>query len=68
MTASDDPVDARLIQRISGEFREMPGLALTLPQARRLWGCDSDTCSRVIEALVAEGILRWSRERLLIRA
>ena len=32
MTAIDDPVDATLMDRILGEYREMPGLALTIDQ------------------------------------
>ena len=37
MTASDDPVVSLLIERVLGEYREMPGHALTLVQAQRLW-------------------------------
>lgn len=66
MIAIDDSVDAGLIARILGEYREMPGLALTLDQARRLRGCDALTCRCVIDVLVARGMLRWSREGRLI--
>ena len=66
--AIDDSVDAGLIERILGEYREMPRLALTMEQARRLWGCDAVTCRCVIDGLVARGVLRWSREvRLMCR-
>lgn len=41
MIAIEDSVDAGLIARILGEYREMPGLALTMDQARRFWGCDA---------------------------
>ena len=68
MTPPDDSVHPDLITRILGEYRDMPGLAVTEAQARRLWGCDAVTCSRVIEVLVTQGYLRWSREGLLIRA
>ena len=68
MMATDNSVDVGLIARIVGEYREMPGLALTMDQARRLWGCDAGTCCCAIEVLVARGTLRWSREGLLIRA
>ena len=40
MTHTDDPVDAGFLIRVLGEYREMPGLALTFSQAQRLWGCD----------------------------
>lgn len=68
MTTIDDSVDVKLLERILGEYREMPGLTLTTDQARRLWGCDSATCRRVIDVLVARGVLRWSRDGRLIRA
>ena len=33
-----------LLSRIRGEFREMPGLRLSLEQAMRLWSLDRATC------------------------
>ena len=33
-----------LLRRIRGEFREMPGLRLSLEQAMRLWSLDRATC------------------------
>ena len=66
MIATDDAVDT-LKQRIVAEYREMPGLALTVSQAQRLWCCDQTTCREVTAALIQEGILRWSREGLLVR-
>ena len=68
MAAKDDPIDARLVERALGEYREMPGLALTIEQARRLWGCDAVTCQRIVDVLVERHVLRWSRDRRLIRA
>jgi Fic family protein len=62
MTAIDDPVDATLIDRILGEYREMPGLALTINQAQRLWGCEAETVRRLIDVLVSRGVLQWSRD------
>ena len=68
MAAKDDSIDARLVDRVLGEYREMPGLALTIEQARRLWGCDAMTCQRIVDVLVERRVLRWSRDRRLIRA
>jgi hypothetical protein len=68
MMAIDDSVDAGLSARIRGEFREMPGLSLTIDQACRLWGCDSATCRHVIDMLVAAGEIPWSRDGRLFRA
>ena len=31
----------QMLQRIQGEFVEMPGLRLTAAQAQRLWGLDA---------------------------
>ena len=68
VVATDDTTDAGLTARVLGEYREMPGLALTIGQAQRLWGCDAATCRRIADALVEQGVLRWSRERYLVRA
>ncbi len=46
-----------LLQRISGEYLEMPGLRLTCEQAQRLWGLDHDTCTELLGALVASAFL-----------
>ena len=68
VAVKDDSIDARLTARVLAEYREMPGLALTIEQARRLWGCDAETCQRVVDVLVERHVLRWSRDRRLIRA
>ena len=68
VAAKDDSIDARLVDRVLGEYREMPGLALTIEQARRLWGCDAVTCQRIVDVLIERHVLRWSRDRHLIRA
>jgi Fic family protein len=41
-----------VLQRIQGEFVEMPGLRLTLAQAQRLWGLERETCNALLGALV----------------
>lgn len=40
-----------LLHRVRGEFREMPGLRLTLEQAMRLWSLDRATCVEVLDQL-----------------
>ena len=47
-----------LLDRIESEYREMPGMCVTAPQAQRLWGLDSTTCSFVLMTLVERRILR----------
>ena len=49
--------DDSLVERVRGEYREMPGLSLTLSQACRLWQVDRDQCEAVLETLVAEQFL-----------
>ncbi len=44
--------------RILAEYREMPGLRLTLRQAARLWAMDAVHCQAILDALVASGSLR----------
>jgi hypothetical protein len=41
-----------VLQRVSSEFLEMPGLRLTCQQAQRLWGLDEPTCLTILELLV----------------
>ena len=53
-------VDDRLLQRVCGEFLEMPGLRLTCKQAQRLWGLDEPTCRELLEYLVDAEFLRHS--------
>lgn len=48
---------SEIVLRVEGEYREMPGLSLTLPQAARLWGLDRDTCERVLAKLVERRVL-----------
>ena len=45
-------VEDRILQRVCGEFLEMPGLRLTTRQAQRLWGIDRPTCEALLEFLV----------------
>jgi hypothetical protein len=48
----------RLLARIRREFQDHPGIALTLPQARRLWSLDERSGAEAFEALTAEGFLQ----------
>ena len=56
-SAADPRDEERLCARIRAEYREMPGLTLTLPQAARLFSIDIVRCERVLGALVDEGWL-----------
>ncbi|HEX8029740.1 MAG TPA: hypothetical protein VF491_14810 [Vicinamibacterales bacterium] len=57
--ARDENTDV-ILQRIYGEFLEMPGMRLTLSQAQRLWGLDERTCQVLLEYLVDAKFLRRS--------
>ena len=48
---------ADLIRRIRGEYLEMPGLSLTIPQAQRLWGLEPAFCHDLLNVLVGAGFL-----------
>lgn len=48
----------RLFERVRAEYREMPGLCLSLAQAARLLGMDRSVCSDVFHTLVTDGFLR----------
>ncbi len=57
-----------LLERIQGEFAEMPGMRLTFRQAQRLWGLDPPTCRSLLDALVGMGFLIRSPEGAYARA
>ena len=46
-----------LLGRVRSEYREMPGLRLTLPQACRFWRLEERLCGAILQELVAEGFL-----------
>ena len=45
--------DPRLMETIVADYSEMPGLALTVAQACRLWNCDVESLWRVADVLGA---------------
>jgi hypothetical protein len=49
-----------ILERVRGEFNEMPGLRLTPEQAARLWNLEQRACGEVLHRLVAASFLRWS--------
>lgn len=48
---------AEWARRIRAEYLEMPGLALTRWQMRRMWLLDAALCDAVVEELVAAHFL-----------
>jgi hypothetical protein len=60
--ATDD-----VLRRVQGEFLEMPGLRLTEPQARRLWGLDAASCAVLLGSLVDSQFLFRTRDGAFMR-
>ena len=56
-----------VLQRIQGEFVEMPGLRLTPAQAQRLWGLEPDVCDALLGALVDAKFLAQTRDGAFVR-
>ena len=56
-----------VLQRIQGEFVEMPGLRLTAAQAQRLWGLEKDVCDALLGALVDANFLSQTRDGAFVR-
>ena len=50
--------DEALSARVQDEYREMPGLQLTLAQASRLWNTNVRVSQEVLDALVETAFLR----------
>ena len=63
-TADTKTVAAVWTERIDSEYREMPGLRLTLAQAARLWGLQAPQCLALLGALVERGRLVETPEGL----
>ena len=56
------------LHRAKAEYREMPGLRLTLAQAQRLWAFDRPLCHAVLAALVDAHFLVQSSNASFVRA
>lgn len=57
MNAVTDEFPVDLLQRVRGEFSEMPGLRLTSIQAARLLGLDEALSEKMMQALVHDDFL-----------
>ena len=57
-----------VLQRIQGEYIEMPGLRLTAAQAQRLWGLDRAACDALLDALVDSKFLFRTRDGAFVRS
>ena len=57
-----------VLQRIRGEFLEMPGLQVTRAQAPRLWGLDRPVCDELLDVLVSTKFLSQTRDGSFVRS
>jgi hypothetical protein len=56
-----------VLNRVQGEFLEMPGLRLTGAQARRLWNLDAAMCEALLGVLVDAKFLFKTRDGAFMR-
>jgi hypothetical protein len=56
-----------LLRRIQAEYREMPGLSLTVEQAVKLFGVQRDICARLLNQLVERGLLQTGERGYRLR-
>jgi hypothetical protein len=57
-TIDERDVNYELLARVCGEYLEMPGLQLTLPQASRLWNLKQAVSEELLDSLVDASFLR----------
>jgi DNA-binding IclR family transcriptional regulator len=55
-------VDDAVRRRAEAEYREMPGLKLTLQQASRLWHLDPAASARLLDSMVEAGVLYRAKD------
>jgi hypothetical protein len=67
MTPEQHRPTEEVLRRVQCEFLEMPGLRLTSPQARRLWGLEAATCDALLGALVDAKFLFRTRDGAFMR-
>lgn len=59
--------DHAVVHRIESEYKEMPGLALTLDQISRFMGIERVQVSLTVDKLIASGFLRRGQNGTLVR-
>ena len=59
---------ATLLQRVREQYREMPELQLTKPQATRFFAVAPSVCAAMFRALVMENFLSRTADGLFVRS
>ncbi len=57
-----------MLRRIRSEYREMPGHALSVWQAERMWNLPHTECERLLRELVDTGFLLKTELGVFVRA
>jgi hypothetical protein len=52
---------------LRAEYQELPGLALSKAQARRLWSLDTAACDLLLDEMVNTRFLKKTSEELYVR-
>lgn len=66
-TSAGEPRVVEWLERVRGEYLEMPGLSLTEAQAQRLWGFDPTLCRALLDALAQTGFLHRTGSGAYVR-
>lgn len=51
------------LRRVQADYREMPGLSVTLPQACRLWSLSPQLCASLLNQMISSGQLARKGDR-----
>jgi len=62
-----DAVWDSTLRRVRAEFEEMPGLRVTMEQARALFGLSDAVLDKVMDRLAIDGFLEWRNGQYLRR-
>ena len=68
ITSPGSPPLAGLLQRVREQYREMPGLNFTKPQATRSFGVAPSVCAAMFRALVMENFLSRTGDGMFVRS
>lgn len=66
--SAGEPGVAGWMERVRAEYWEMPGLALTKAQIRRMWGIGPEECDELVGALLSAGFLRQTAQNTCVMA
>ena len=68
ITSAGSAPPAALLRRVRAQYREMPALKLTKPQATRLFAVAPSMCDTMLRALVMENFLSRTEKGMFVRS